>query len=694
MSTSIHDLPQIAGYAIEAALGAGGMATVYRGRQLALDRPVAIKVLRAYGRDADELYRRFEQEARLIAALDHQHIVAIYEITRTAEGDACYVMPLLCDDLEHRPKPMPPTEIRRVLKAVLAALGHAHSQGVVHRDVKGANVLFDARDNPLLADFGVAFNQQSAQRLTSHGRAVGSSQTMSPEQARGQAVDGRSDLYSVGCLAFELLTGRAPYEGDDFLVVALAHQQQPIPRLPEHLAEWQPFIDRAMAKEPAERYADAAQMARALDAITAPVQAAPPARRTRTWTLAVLALGMLLLAVGTWWFMRTPAVDTEDSAQFAGSDPIAAADAAIDARRWFDGSAGSADALLAPSFSTEPVDARAIDARDRLLVSAGAVLAQADEAALAAQLPRWAGFVQASQASAAPAVRELVHVLEQRWSPTLERARARHDRAEAATVLPLAALLPERSPEFEQLWGAVSGLPARDEAFRDGDGPELLLVPAGRLAGFDTPFAVTRHEITRADYLPFVQASGHPDSACRESGRKRSWREPGFEQAGNEPVVCVSHADASAYAVWLTKRSGHSYRLPTRTEWQALAAAARVDTCANLRGENPACGDNFRATAPVGRFAAGTGLPGDLAGNVREWSGDCAYQRQNLARRAGARLKNLFSKDDESTAKLVCVGRLVLGSGWRDEQLDRSADVVAEQDAAVDLGFRLIREIR
>lgn len=125
--------PQIAGYAIEAALGAGGMATVYRGRQLALDRPVAIKILRAYGREAEELHQRFAQEARLIAALDHPHIVAIYEVTRTADGDACYVMPLLTEDLEHRPKPMPQAEIRRVLKAVLDALGHAHQKGVVHQ---------------------------------------------------------------------------------------------------------------------------------------------------------------------------------------------------------------------------------------------------------------------------------------------------------------------------------------------------------------------------------------------------------------------------------------------------------------------------------------------------------------------------------------------------------------------------------
>ena len=278
MSSTQHpDLPRIPGYAVEMALGSGGMATVYRARQRALDRPVAIKVLRAYGREASELMQRFEQEAKLIAALDHPNIVAIYEVTRTEDGDACYVMPLFeHGDLASRPKPMAESEIRRVLLAVLDALGHAHAKGVVHRDVKPANVLFDARGKPLLADFGVALKVQSRERLTSHGRTVGSSETMSPEQARGDPVDGRSDLYSVGCLAFELLTGYPPFTGDDFLQVALRHQQEPVPRLPQRLAHWQPFIDCALAKTPDQRYADAAAMSAALESIAqAPARPSP-----------------------------------------------------------------------------------------------------------------------------------------------------------------------------------------------------------------------------------------------------------------------------------------------------------------------------------------------------------------------------------------------------------------------------------
>lgn len=701
MSSTQHpDLPRIPGYAVEAALGSGGMATVYRARQLALDRPVAIKVLRAYGREAPELMQRFEQEAKLIAALDHPNIVAIYEVTRTEDGDACYVMPLFeHGDLASRPKPMAESEIRRVLLAVLDALGHAHAKGVVHRDVKPANVLFDARGKPLLADFGVALKVQSRERLTSHGRTVGSSETMSPEQARGDPVDGRSDLYSVGCLAFELLTGYPPFTGDDFLQVALRHQQEPVPRLPPRLAHWQPFIDCALAKTPDQRYADAAAMSAALEQIAqapAPTRPRPPAP-SLAW-LGGAALLLVAIGAGVWWTFRDPPASAPDRAVdgvvIDHAEVLDRVGAAIRARRWFDGSGESADALLLPLFASEPVEAAALDLRDQLLDQASAALGAVDDTRLAAQLPHWSAFVRGTHATRLPPVQVLVETLEARWRPALDAARTARDRARAARELELAAMLPTRSPGFAEVADLVAGFPASGVPFRDGDGPELLLVPGGRVAGIAEPFAVTRFEITRSDYLLFAQASGRRPASCRDGGRSVSWREPGFPQAGNEPVVCVSHADAVAYAAWLSQRSGRKYRLPTAAEWRGLNAAARVDNCANLRGENPACADTFRNTAPGGRFASAPGMPSDLAGNVREWTSECEYQKVGAVKRLGTTIGNLFRKDDKDTGKLVCVGRLTLGSGWRDGELDRAADTESEESTAVDRGFRLIREIR
>lgn len=698
MPAETSDLPSIPGYAVEAALGSGGMATVYRGRQLALDRPVAIKVLRAYGREAGELNLRFEQEAKLIAALDHPNIVAIFEVTRTGDGDACYVMPLFeHGDLDRRPKPMPESEIKRVLRAVLEALGHAHGKGVVHRDVKPANVLFDARGTPLLADFGVALKVANVERLTSHGRTVGSSQTMSPEQARGEVVDGRSDLYSVGCLAYELLLGYPPFPGDDFLAVALRHQQDPIPRMPPRLSHWQRFFDRALAKRPDDRYPTAADMSAALELIDR-APAAPKGLPRQQLALGAIAL-LLVLGLLAWWRMTStsaPGDSADAPSQAAGA--IAAAgggiDLAMDQGRWFDGSADSADALLAPLFAAEPVDATAVDRRDTLLDRASASLIAADDDTLSRQLPIWQQFVVATRATDLPPVRAVVAALEARWRPTLEQARGQRDRALARAELGLAQLLPAPSPEFAALVDLVSRFPARGEPFRDGNGPELLLIPGGRLAGIAAPFAVTRFEISRSDYLRFVDATRRAAASCRDGGRALSWRAPGFEQSGADPVVCVNYDDASAYAAWLSQQSGRVYRLPTLTEWRALSAAARSDTCGNLRGENAHCQDRYRQTSPSGRFGSATDMPGDFTGNVREWTATCEFQEIGAVRRAMANFGRFLQGKERDSSGRICVGRYVAGSGWRDNVVDRAAEAADEDSAAVDRGFRLIREIR
>lgn len=692
MTSADNDLPRVPGHSVESVLGSGGMATVYRGRQLALDRPVAIKVLRAYGRDAEELNRRFEQEAKLIAALDHPNIVAIFEVTRTEAGDACYVMPLLAHgDLASRPRPQPESEVKRILAAVLEALGHAHGKGVVHRDVKPENVLFDARGTPLLADFGVALKTESRERLTTHGRTVGSSLTMSPEQARGEIVDGRSDLYSVGCVAFEMLTGRAPFDGDDFLVVALKHQQEAVPRLPASLQHWQPFIDCALAKRPEDRYPDAGAMLVALEAIG---QLPAPASVRRWQPLAALAAVLLLsvLAVGWWW--RSPALPLDAAQTPAASDAFAAVAAAISAQRWFDGAPASADVLLAPFFEHEPVEARALDLRDQLFDSAGKQLASADDAQLSAQLPRWRLLVDRSQASATPAVRELVKLLGARYLPALKQAHAARDRSLAAQVLPLAQALPQPDAEFARIIDELTRFPASGEPFRDSDGPELLLIPGGRLSGIAAPFAVTRTEISRGDYARFIAASGRASARCRDGARAYSWKEPGYPQSDADPVVCIAYADAVAYAAWLSKRSGRDYRLPTLTEWRALDAAARVSNCANLKGENAACGDSFRASAPGGRFPAAPGMPADLKGNVREWTQTCEYKEIGAVRRTFSNIGRFLTGKERNASGHICVGRYVAGSGWRDASADRTPTSEDEDQAAVDRGFRLLREIR
>jgi serine/threonine-protein kinase PpkA len=260
--------PQIAGYRVVKKLGQGGMATVFMATQESLDRPVSIKVMERETLQDETSMQRFENEARTIAKLTHPSIVAIYEVGRTADDRMYYTMPYLPNgDLAQRDLGKDEPRIVALLRTLLSALDYAHTRGIVHRDVKRENVLFDSDNRPLLADFGIALSKSDTVRITTAGLAVGSSGYMAPEQARGDAVDGRADLYSVGVLAYELLTGELPYRSNDALALALMHVQKDIPRLPPAKRQWQPFIDRAMAKSPDDRFSNAKQMLDEIDRI-------------------------------------------------------------------------------------------------------------------------------------------------------------------------------------------------------------------------------------------------------------------------------------------------------------------------------------------------------------------------------------------------------------------------------------------
>jgi len=316
-ATPTFDIP---GYRIVRPLGEGGMATVYLALQTALGRQVAIKVLAVQRAPSEELVRRFEQETRLIARLDHPHIVSIYEVGRTSTGQLYYTMPYLPNgDLAARDLREDQTGIVAVMRALCQALAYAHDQGIVHRDVKPENVLFDKLDRPLLADFGIALATHSDVRVTREGATLGSTGYMSPEQARGLAIDGRSDLYSLGVLCYELVAGELPFQGPDALAVALAHVENPVPRLSPTRRHWQALIDRALAKDPAERFQSAAELLEALDAVQAhlngqaPSGAGAPAPRRQRWAwsrshwLAAGAAGLLLVGAGQ--LLRGPAAE-------------------------------------------------------------------------------------------------------------------------------------------------------------------------------------------------------------------------------------------------------------------------------------------------------------------------------------------------------------------------------------------------
>ena len=316
-------MPEIQGYRVLRRIGKGGMSYVYLGVQVSLDRQVAIKVMSPSALADEKSKQRFEQEARTIAKLEHPSIVGIHEVGRTPQGLMYYVMPYLAKGhLGQRDFTHEEARAVDVLRSLLSALEYAHTRGIVHRDVKAENVLFDNADRPLLTDFGIALTRRDSTRITTAGLAIGSGGYMAPEQARGEPVDGRADLYSVGVLTYELLCGQLPYQSPDPLGLALMHAQDPVPRLPAARVHWQSFIDRAMAKSPTNRFRNAQQMLVALDQIAnlrkvtqtaMPVipagahPAVPPAapaadpRITPQIVAIVLASGVLLTALALMW---------------------------------------------------------------------------------------------------------------------------------------------------------------------------------------------------------------------------------------------------------------------------------------------------------------------------------------------------------------------------------------------------------
>jgi len=251
----VIDIP---GYVIKREIGSGGMASVHLAVQTSLEREVALKVMSPSLASDPTFSKRFLQEARMLASLAHPNIVAVYDVGVTPGQLHYFSMQYLpggdfASRVQHG---MEERDLTLTLAGVARALGYAHQRGYVHRDVAPGNILYDTNGNPVLTDFGIALTAAPGSRITSAGFSVGTSHYMSPEQARGGDVDQRSDIYSLGVLCYFGLTGKPPFDGADGFAVAYAHVFEPIPRLPAEKAYWQDLIDRALAKDPKDRYAD------------------------------------------------------------------------------------------------------------------------------------------------------------------------------------------------------------------------------------------------------------------------------------------------------------------------------------------------------------------------------------------------------------------------------------------------------
>lgn len=652
-------LPEISGYRLLRAVAQGGMSTVYLARQHSLGRDVAIKVMSPHALADEVSRRRFENEVRTIARLEHPHVVRIHEVGRTTTGLPYYAMPYMPrGHLGQRDYSKSEKRAVEIALTLLSVLGYAHARNIVHRDVKAENVLFDDADRPLLADFGIALRKDwGGARMTGTGLAVGSTAYMAPEQARGEMVDGRADLYALGVLLWEMLTGKLPFEAADALSMAVMHAQDPVPKLPAHLSHWQHFMNKALAKQPAQRFQDAAQMRAGIESVTQ--RSLLPALRDRLGRLAplgtyvkpVAAVAALLAFIGigmvaaeylssrraptvTPGTLATAPVRSDITEAMLAPLPESPARKAVEtARKRI--AAGQLSAPIGANAYTSVLEAWNADSTHADVLTVVGELTEALAGAIAAQLRDGKdararelhamanALAQQTGTVDSAAFRRLREQEEAAIKHRFDAAMKRYDREGARQIATLVGDfgLPARlGTEFDRRTQAMPRVGA--------------VLPQGGVLRQSTEgaIAVNRRPVSRADYERFARATGREATLCRERASllrvfsPRDWRSPGFSQGEGEPVVCVSMQDAEAYARWYSDQTGEHWRLPS------------VDEAKQTSVESS------------GR-------------DVAMWSRDCSGG---------------------------CERRVVNGRSWRSKQANRGLTANRGYD---DVGFRLVREL-
>ena len=334
---------EIPGYRIERLIAEGGMSSVFLAVQESLGRRVALKLLKKF--DSPQHARRFLEEARIIASLEHRNIITIHDVGAIGERHYIAMEYLEGGSLQDRiDKWIQPEAAIDLLENIAVCLHFVHRKGIVHRDVKPSNILFHVDGTPKLTDFGIAVQRDRDQEQTMDGSAFGSPYYLSPEQAEGRALDGRSDIYALGIVFFQMLTGRKPYAARSHIETIVAHLSHPIPMLPDTLSRYQRLLERMIAKRAEDRIACAAHLVeeiretrvpggqRQVEARTHPRQRASDALtrfigRLRTAPMAAktsAALAVLLIVIlGT-----LPSTDTIDGDSGPGSvaSPVTLAD--------------------------------------------------------------------------------------------------------------------------------------------------------------------------------------------------------------------------------------------------------------------------------------------------------------------------------------------------------------------------------
>lgn len=597
---------QLNQYQIVAPLGEGGMAAVYKAYQPSMERYVALKILPRHFANDPQFTGRFEQEAKVIASLQHPHILPVFDYGE-AEGYTFIVMPFvetgtLSDLLLGQPLPL--EQIQKITAQVGDALDYAHSRGIIHRDIKPSNVLIDERGNCLLADFGIAKMVEGTNQFTQTGGIIGTPAYMSPEQGLGDTPDGRSDIYSLGVILYEMATGGPPYHAETPMAVVIKHIHDPLPpprsTNPQISDSLERIILKSLAKNREERYWTCGEMVHAIQSLD---DQSGNSESTSIEPSPVVAT-----------LIETP-VESLPKIDYETPPPTPINPPAYPTTEQF---------YQKPKWIPWAIAAAGIFGLGLIVVLviwfvSNTFLRQPDD--------------ETDSALLIPT--ETLSILE------IDQSSQTNTPLPATTEAPAHTAIPTQTLE--------SMLGTGDTTMSSVDGAVMVFIPAGEFllgAGENDPsadvdeipqvtvyldaFWIDQFEVTNQQYQTCVNAGVCNPPADFESATRFTYYDD--RDSADYPVINVSWINAADYCQW------RDARLPTEAEWEKAARGTNGDIypwgdafedmhsnyCAStiLCPDEPE--DGFKDTAPVGSFPTGASPYGvhDMAGNVNEWVAD------------------------------------------------------------------------
>lgn len=703
--TGLH----IPGYSILRKINSGGMASVFLATQLSLNRTVALKIMKPELDYDPEFHQRFQREAEIVGQLSHPNIIPIYDIGRHQAMNYISMEYLPAGSLEQKIiEGITAGDAADLIVAIAAALEHAHTKGYVHRDIKPENILFRSDGSPVLTDFGIARTIKTKSNLTQVGIVIGTPYYMSPEQAKGLPTDGRADLYSLGILFYEMLTGTRPFQSDNALALAIQHINEKAPKLPVAFFHYQPIINRLLAKKPEHRFQHAREFIVALEAAKNSVnpmltQIHSKAHRMHLFKAVAYTIahdGKILLGILNKYITQlVHKISGKQHQETVLVDTSLAPDI-HNAKTGLYQPATQAPAPAVPKRTGMYVGSAIL-----LLIIASILFFNSKPKN---QREQWGAFFNSKNKTVSTKEVAATKRLSLNIETTPQTASVRilniTEKYTPGIVLPAGEYhLEIKAPGYQTKTEWIS--------LRDDDQPHLFtlnksantndiashIIPAMEPIAIDNPtttdaentgeqtsnkavpdnnFYIGKYEITFNEYDDFAITTNR--SLPDDNGWGR----------GERPVINVSWDDAQAYVNWLSKITGNRYRLPSATEWEF---AARGNTTSIYWWGNSESDGRDRAncrfdckslwsslfnnkTTQAGSFPANDFGIYDSAGNVSEWIEDCYSPSENSA----------------------CDQRIIRGGSFRDsakEITSSSAIYLPANSFNTHIGFRVLKEV-